>query len=65
MTVKIPEVEAAISYIHRNLDEPITLTKIAKHVGYSSYHFLRLFKMQTGLSPHYYEALPRKGENLP
>ncbi len=54
MTVKIPEVEEAIAYIHRNLEEPISLDGLAKYVGYSTYHFLRLFKAQTGLPPHYY-----------
>lgn len=51
---KIPEINEAIAYIHRNIEEPISLSILAKHVGYSPYHFIRLFKTQTGLSPYYY-----------
>ncbi|WP_276351475.1 helix-turn-helix domain-containing protein [Cohnella caldifontis] len=48
------EIAESISYMQRNLYEPLTLSDIARHVGYSPAHFLRLFKSQTGLPPHYY-----------
>lgn len=54
MVEKIPEINEAITYIHRHIEEPISLSVLSKHVGYSPYHFIRLFKAQTGLSPYYY-----------
>ncbi|TJY41543.1 helix-turn-helix transcriptional regulator [Cohnella pontilimi] len=54
MIEKKPEIDAAIVYIHNNIYEPISLSKLSKHVGYSPYHFIRLFKAQTGLSPRYF-----------
>lgn len=49
-----PELEEVILYIQRNIDDPLTLAKLAKHVSYSPYHFSRIFKAKTGLSPLYY-----------
>jgi AraC-like DNA-binding protein len=48
------EIDVAISYIHNHLYEPLSLSHIASYVGYSSYHFSRLFKEKTGLPPLYY-----------
>jgi AraC family transcriptional regulator len=44
----------AIDYIQENLSENISLEAIANHIDISSYHFCRLFKQATGLSPHQY-----------
>jgi AraC family transcriptional regulator len=44
----------AIDYIQENLSENISLEAIAKQIDISSYHFCRLFKQATGLSPHQY-----------
>lgn len=48
------EINEAIIYIQKNIHQPISLDEIANHVAYSPYHFSRLFKKQTGISPLYY-----------
>ncbi|USG63283.1 AraC family transcriptional regulator [Brevibacillus ruminantium] len=48
------EIEEVIAYIHRHIDEPLPLSRLARYVSYSPYHFTRLFKQTTGLSPLYY-----------
>lgn len=62
-----------IEYIHDNLGADIRLETLAKTAHVSKYHFLRLFKNQTGLSPHQYiiagrvckaKALIMRGESL-
>ncbi|MCR8845389.1 AraC family transcriptional regulator [Paenibacillus sp. SC116] len=48
----------AIQYMKDHLDEEITSEQLAAHVGYSPYHFTRVFKRATGISPrHYLTAL--------
>ncbi|OAB41761.1 AraC family transcriptional regulator [Paenibacillus glacialis] len=48
----------AISYMKAHLDEDITSEQLAVHVSYSPYHFTRIFKSVTGISPrHYLSAL--------
>ncbi|MDM9379098.1 AraC family transcriptional regulator [Chlorogloeopsis sp. ULAP01] len=44
----------AIEYIDENLDQDLSLVEIADVVQMSMYHFSRLFKQSTGLSPHQY-----------
>ncbi|RUR76785.1 helix-turn-helix domain-containing protein [Chlorogloeopsis fritschii PCC 9212] len=44
----------AIEYIDENLDQDLSLMEIAGIVQMSMYHFSRLFKQSTGLSPHQY-----------
>ena len=53
-TGKYVEIDAAIAYIHQHLYEPMELSVLADHVSYSKYHFARIFKERTGLSPLYY-----------
>lgn len=53
------EVEEAIKYIQDHLYEPLPLAHLAKYVGYSPYHFSRIFKEQIGLSPLYYVSSMR------
>lgn len=48
------EIDEVIQYIHKHLDEPLSLAHIAQQAAYSPYHFTRIFKEKTGLSPHYY-----------
>jgi len=48
----------AIEYMKDHLDEEITTEELSKYVGYSPYHFVRIFKEVTGVSPrHYLSAL--------
>ncbi|MCY0902859.1 MAG: AraC family transcriptional regulator [Firmicutes bacterium] len=48
------EIDAAVAYIHRYLQEPLSLSQLARYVAYSPYHFSRMFKERVGLSPQYY-----------
>jgi AraC family transcriptional regulator len=41
-------------HIVRNLDTPLTLDDLASVVGRSRFHFSRLFKASTGVTPHQY-----------
>jgi AraC family transcriptional regulator len=43
-----------VDYINANLDRNIRLTELARLVQLSPYHFARLFKTSTNLSPHQY-----------
>lgn len=37
-------VNKVLQYVDKHLEEPISIEQIAKYVGYSEYHFLRMFK---------------------
>lgn len=43
-----------IDFIYNRLDQELTVTDIADVVQISPYHFSRLFKQSTGLTPHQY-----------
>lgn len=45
---------SAIEYINDNLENDLTLAELALVVQMSIYHFARLFKQSTGLTPHQY-----------
>ncbi|MDK8179633.1 helix-turn-helix transcriptional regulator [Paenibacillus sp. UMB4589-SE434] len=48
----------AIHYMKQHMDQEITSKQLAAHVGYSPYHFTRVFKRETGISPrHFLTAL--------
>nr|WP_180956578.1 AraC family transcriptional regulator [Bacillus canaveralius] len=50
--------EEAIKFMQKRLHEDITTVELATHVGYSTYHFIRIFKEITGVTPrHYLSAL--------
>ncbi|MCJ8013499.1 AraC family transcriptional regulator [Paenibacillus sp. KQZ6P-2] len=53
------EVEKAIHFMKNHLDEDITSEQIAAEIGYSPYHFTRIFKSVTGVSPRHYLAALR------
>lgn len=44
----------ALNYIHSHYSEDLSLDTIAEHVSLSKYHFSRIFKEETGFSPHSY-----------
>jgi AraC family transcriptional regulator len=39
-------------FIDENLDQPISLTMLAKQTGLSLWHFMRRFRISRGMSPH-------------
>ena len=44
-------ITAAIHYMKEHIEQKITLTDIAEHIGYSASHFSILFSKRTGYSP--------------
>ncbi|WP_208919339.1 helix-turn-helix transcriptional regulator [Paenibacillus uliginis] len=48
------EIDEVIKFIHKHIFDPLSLSRLAKHVAYSPYHFSRIFKERMGLSPLYY-----------
>ena len=44
----------AVAYLEEHLAEPFNLAKLSEAVGMSEFHFSRLFKKATGLSPSRY-----------
>ena len=47
-------IEKAIDYIEENIKTDISVRQIAFMVGYSEYHFLRIFRQLVGLTPANY-----------
>ena len=47
-------VEETISYINKHFTEDITVGHLAERAGFSQYHFIRIFKKETGLTPYEY-----------
>jgi AraC-like DNA-binding protein len=47
-------IRKSIDYIHSNYQRSISISDIANHACMSTFHFCRLFKRLTGLSPHNY-----------
>jgi AraC family transcriptional regulator, regulatory protein of adaptative response / methylated-DNA-[protein]-cysteine methyltransferase len=52
-------VEKVRTYVDAHLDDRITLSSLAQHVGVSTFHLQRTFKRETGLSPAQYAAARR------
>ena len=48
------KIAAVLSYISENLTEGLSVDELAESVHISRYHFMRLFKAQTGTSVHAY-----------
>jgi AraC family transcriptional regulator len=48
------KLQRAIDYINANLNENLSLTKIASELDISHYYFCHLFKNSTGITPHQY-----------
>lgn len=49
-----PKIEAVLSYINENLSAELTVDVLAERAYMSRYHFMRLFKAQTGYTVHGY-----------
>ena len=49
-----PKIEQALSYINEHLSGELTVELLAEQVFLSKYHFMRLFKAQTGSTVHAY-----------
>lgn len=47
-----------LQYVEMNYSEPLSLDDVSSHVGFSKYHFIRLFKEYTGTT--FYEYLTNK-----
>jgi len=58
----IKHIEHALEYIEENLKTDLNLTDVAKAAGYSEYHFLRVFKQVTNLTPADYIRKRRLSE---
>ncbi|MCP3922883.1 MAG: AraC family transcriptional regulator [Desulfobacterales bacterium] len=52
-------VEKAKSFLSEELDLKMPLTDVADVAGFSKYHFLRVFKKNTGISPHAFRTQQR------
>jgi AraC family transcriptional regulator len=59
ITDRSAEIDEVIHYIHRHLDEPLPLARLARYAAYSPYHFTRIFKERVGLPPLYYVSALR------
>ena len=49
-----PKIERVLSYINENLTGELPVERLAEQVYLSKYHFMRLFKAQTGSTVHAY-----------
>ena len=53
-SVSDPKIAQALSYINENLGRELTVETLCERVYLSRYHFMRLFKAQTGMTVHAY-----------
>ena len=54
ITARQDSIQRSLEYIQANYQNQISVKDIAAHAFMSTYHFCRLFKQITGLSPHNY-----------
>lgn len=59
VTERFAEIDGVIAYIHKHMYDQLPLERLARYAGYSPYHFVRIFKERTGLSPLYYVSSHR------
>lgn len=55
-------IRRAIEYIHANLSKSIHLHDMAGAAGLSGFHFARIFRKTTGMTPHRYLMRERVGK---
>lgn len=53
------QMKRIIDYIQEHLTNPLSLDELAQQVGFSPYHFARLFREATGESPHQFVVRQR------
>ncbi len=53
------DINKAVEYIHNHLSENLKLEQLMQIANLSKYHFIRLFKIQTGTSPYQYIQICR------
>ncbi len=59
LSQSINRINALLRYVDINYAEDISTEMAAEYTGFSKYHFLRLFKLQTGYTFHDYLTLKR------
>ena len=59
LSQSINRINALLKYIDINYSEDISTEQAAEYTGFSKYHFLRLFKLQTGYTFHDYLSIKR------
>ncbi len=47
-------IERAVTYINEHFSEEISISRLADMYGLSVYYFIRVFKRETGYTPHDY-----------
>lgn len=52
-------VKEAKRLLASDLDQKLSLDRVARRVGVSRFHFLRIFKENAGISPHHYRTFKR------
>ena len=52
-------IEDTVAYINEHLADPLTLEKLASQASLSPFYFSRLFKKETGFTPHGYVITAR------
>jgi AraC family transcriptional regulator of adaptative response/methylated-DNA-[protein]-cysteine methyltransferase len=55
----LASIDRARAYIDAHVDETVSLTRLGRHVGQSSFHLQRMFKRVVGLTPKEYQRLRR------
>ena len=59
LSQSITRINTLLRYVDINYAEDISTEQAAEYTGFSKYHFLRLFKLQTGYTFHDYLTLKR------
>jgi AraC family transcriptional regulator len=54
-----PQINRVTEFIRVHLTDDLSLEDLARQVGFSAYHFARLFRQATGHSPHQFVLLQR------
>lgn len=52
--IKKIDIKRALDYLHTNLNQDFSLSNVAELAGLSKYHFIRVFKKETGKTPYQY-----------